>query len=265
MAPQLYGWQHILYLAITITLMTALWITIKKCARSERAVRIAVKLTALALLAMILWNRWSICYYRDGFAYFLPQSFCGFSSLALALSVLLLPKDSAVLHCVTYVSILGGTVTMFYPDFIGQNESFLYPMTISGMLHHTVAVFLGVSLIMTGYLVPRLKKWVYLPLGLCVHSLRNAAYNRARVFRRHAALHPSYRRNGFNLVFYRIPVLSAAFRLPVCMGKAEKTKPRARKSRVRNNVNEYLQVTRNNCAGHFIFCSNGLTFMEKLV
>lgn len=169
MAPQLYGWQHILYLAITITLMTALWITIKKCARSERAVRIAVKLTALVLLAMILWNRWSICYYRDGFAFFLPQSFCGFSSLALALSVLLLPKDSAVLHCVTYVSILGGTVTMFYPDFIGQNESFLYPMTISGMLHHTVAVFLGVSLIMTGYLVPRLKKWVYLPLGLCVY------------------------------------------------------------------------------------------------
>ena len=78
MAPQLYGWQHILYLAITITLMTALWITIKKCARSERAVRIAVKLTALVLLAMILWNRWSICYYRDGFAFFLPQSFCGY-------------------------------------------------------------------------------------------------------------------------------------------------------------------------------------------
>ena len=99
----------------------------------------------------------------------IPNSFCGLSSLLLSISVLVGKKDNWFFHFICYLGFIGGLITLIYPDFLGQNQSFLYPATISGLLHHTIMFYLVLIMIITKYFVPTLKKWYYLPLGLaCV-------------------------------------------------------------------------------------------------
>ncbi len=168
MPPQVYGWQHLVYLGIVIFLMILGIHLILKYVQKEKYVFV-VKITGLVLLAAILWNRISICLLRDGFKSFLPGTYCGASSFALSLAVIFLKKDHKALHCLAYVGLLGGLLTLFYPDFIAQDISFFYPMTISGLVHHTIMVFLIILMIFTGYLKPNLKKWYLLPLGLSIY------------------------------------------------------------------------------------------------
>jgi len=86
--------------------------------------------------------------------------------LVFSLSALIFKKNSNIFHCLVYCGLLGGTLTLAYPDFIGQSDSIWYPMTISGLVHHTVMLFLGILMIRTGYMKPELKKWYILPIGL---------------------------------------------------------------------------------------------------
>lgn len=43
----------------------------------------------------------------------------------------------------------------------------LYPATISGLLHHGIAFYLSVLMVVTGYVKPCLKKFYAFPVGLC--------------------------------------------------------------------------------------------------
>ena len=169
--PQIYGIEHILYLLVTISIMTALTILIDKKVHTTKQKEVTVKLIGVALLLAILWNRTSIAILRNGISSFLPGTFCGASSFALAIAVLICKKDSPVFHSVAYTGLLGSILTLVYPDFIGQDVSFFYPMTISGLVHHTVTFFLVLIMIRTGYLKPELKKWHLLPLGLSVYMV----------------------------------------------------------------------------------------------
>lgn len=164
--PAIYGLEHIIYLIIVITLMIIGIILIIKKAKTEKQVTLVIKLIALLLLSVILWNRISIAVGHDDIRLFLPDSFCGTSSLVLSLAVLFFKKNNVILHFVSYIGFVGGSITLFYPDFIGQADSIFYPMTISGLLHHTVMVFLVLAMVITKYLQPSLKKWKYVPIGL---------------------------------------------------------------------------------------------------
>ncbi len=163
--PQVYGWEHIIYLTIVIGIMITLFILIKKYVKEEKQVILSIKITGVALLIAIVWNRLSICLTRDHWN-FLPDSFCGTTSLALSLSAIFLKKDHKIFHCVAYLGLLGGSLTLIYPDFIGQADSIFYPMTISGLIHHTISVFIVILMLKTGFLKPQLRKWYLLPLGL---------------------------------------------------------------------------------------------------
>lgn len=167
--PQIYGIEHIIYLIITISMMVVATLLIKKYVHTEQQLTFVIKIIGGLLLVAILWNRWSVSYYRSGFNAFLPGSFCGASSLFFALSTLFLKKNQAPFHCLIYIGMLGGLITIVYPDFIGQADSVLYPPTISGLLHHTIMFYLAVLMIITGYVKPNLKKWHYLPLGLSLY------------------------------------------------------------------------------------------------
>lgn len=170
MAPKIYGIEHILYLIICITLMVLGFFLIKKYINTEKKLSWLIRFLGLGLFIAIIWNRTSINIGRESFfASFLPGSFCGATSLFLAIAAMSLKKNHAIFHCLVYVGLLGGLITIFYPDFIGQSDSFFYPMTISGLAHHTVMVFLTIVMIFTGYVKPDFKKWYYLFLGLAMY------------------------------------------------------------------------------------------------
>lgn len=189
MTPKIFGWEHIVILCISIALMIASIIIICKYVKNDKTKNLIVKIVAGVLLVTVIVNRISVClkYEPNEWARLIPNSFCGMSSFVVALAVLLGKKDNDVLHFVWFVALLGGTLTMFYPDFIGQSTSVFYIPTISGILHHTIAVYLVLLLLLFKYIVPTYKKWYttiigfafYITIGtfeLSVFGLEDAFY-----------------------------------------------------------------------------------------
>ena len=164
--PEIFGWQHIVYLVVAIIVGVAAIILIKRYCKSENALTAAVKYCSLFLFVCIVANRLFIAIERTDVIQFIPATFCGFASLAFALTGMFCRKDSPVLHWISYCGFLGGLLTMIYPDFIGQAATIFYPNTITGLLHHTVAFFLSVLMYVTGYVRPTMKRWSCLPVGL---------------------------------------------------------------------------------------------------
>lgn len=168
--PQVFGIEHIIYFAVTVSLSIAAWIIARKHTNSEKNGDILIKCAAAALLAAIIWNRLSICVVSGEFLRdLLPNTYCGASSLAFSIIALIGKRNCKALHCVAYVGAIGALLTIAYPDFIGQADSIFYCKTISGLAHHSLTLLLFGLMIATGYLKPTLKKWHILPIGLCVY------------------------------------------------------------------------------------------------
>lgn len=167
-APQIFGWQHLTFLAVMIVLGGVSIILIKKYCKTEKSLSIAIKIYSSILLFFIIFNRISVAV-RDGKAiHFIPETFCGITSMTFSISGLFVKKNSGILHLSVYCALLGGSLGMIYPNFMVARPSFFYPVTISGLMHHVLMFFLALTMIVTGYFRPSLKKWAWLPLGLCV-------------------------------------------------------------------------------------------------
>ncbi|MCD8040410.1 MAG: YwaF family protein [Clostridia bacterium] len=166
--PQVFGWQHLTYVAVFLVLAVASLYLIHRFCKSDFSKFIAIKVTAAILLVFIVWNRICIAISNDDWFYFIPNTFCGIASFAFAICALAFKKDNCTLHCMVYCGFIGGLITIIYPDFVSQNESFFYVNTISGLLHHSMALYLAVLMFMTKWITPSLKKWKYFPLGLCI-------------------------------------------------------------------------------------------------
>ncbi|NLW69940.1 MAG: YwaF family protein [Eubacteriaceae bacterium] len=167
--PRIFGVEHLIYLAFSLSLTAAGLIFIRKMQREGRDTLPIIRITGGVLFICISLNRIAICALRDGWSNLLPGSFCGASSLALSLLAVFGKRDNPALHCVAYTGLLGGLLTIAYPDFISQAPSIFYPMTITGLMHHSVMIYLVLAMLQTGFLKPSLKKWKYLPLGLCCY------------------------------------------------------------------------------------------------
>ena len=161
MNPKIFGWEHITYLVIFVTSTIIGAICSKKFAKNEKTQNIILKSLALALLITIITNRISIVFKTETpkWVELIPDSYCGMSSLVLALATLVGKKDNNVLHFVWFMALLGGIITMFYPDFIGQNESIFYIPTISGLLHHSIAIVVVIFLFLFKHIDVTYKKW----------------------------------------------------------------------------------------------------------
>ena len=161
MTPKLFGIEHILYIIITTVLASAALVLAKKFAKSERSQNAFLKLLALLLFAAILTNRLSQVFRYEEIRWYaiIPDSFCGMTSLVLSLAVLFGKKNNCVLHFVWLLGIFGGISTVFYATFVGQNPSFFYLPTISGLLHHSFSATLVVALLMFGQIDITYKKW----------------------------------------------------------------------------------------------------------
>ena len=165
MNPKVFGWQHLTFLAIFVVFMIVSLVLIKMFAKSEKSKLIVVKVVAVLLFAFILWNRISIVISENDWTRIVPDSFCGMGSLVLSLACLFGKRDNNVLHFVFYMAVVGGFLTLIYPDFVGQNPSFLYQNTISGLLHHGFSFYLCVLLLLVGWFTPNYKKWANVVIG----------------------------------------------------------------------------------------------------
>ena len=158
---KIFGWEHFVYLAVFIILATVGIICAKKFAKTEKSQNIIIKLMGVALFLSIFASRLSItlCTSKPQWHYMLPNQFCGMSSLVLSLAVIFGKKNNNVYHFVWFIALLGGVLTMVYPDFLPQNPSFFYPPTITGMLHHSLSIVMVVVLLIFNQIEISYKKW----------------------------------------------------------------------------------------------------------
>ena len=171
MAPQLFGIEHILYIVITTLIASAGLLLCKKYAATQRAQKIVLQVIAALLLVAILANRLSQVFRYGTVRWYciIPDSFCGMTSLVLALAVLFGRKDNCVLHFVWLLGLFGGISTVIYASFVDQNESFFYLPTISGLLHHSFSATLAVALLMLRQIRITYKKWHYTFFGFTAY------------------------------------------------------------------------------------------------
>ena len=171
-AATLYGWAHLTFLGVFIAAFAVSLVLIKLKVKSERTIDIIVKCLGGVLLALIIFNRIAIACHRESGWGLVPDSFCGVGSLALAITCLFFKRGALPYHVFVYCMFFGGMIAIFYPDFLGQEfhgkaTSFLYPATISGLMHHALAFYISVFLFVTGHFKPCVKKTYALPIALC--------------------------------------------------------------------------------------------------
>lgn len=161
MELKVFGGVHLLYLAITLTLTVVGLVCAKKFAKTEKSQNIILKCIAAALFIWILTNRLSqvFRYSNTRWDTIIPDSFCGMSSLVLSCAVLFGKKDNPVLHFVWFLSLIGAVITIFYPTFINQGPTVFYLPTISGLLHHSLAIVMVIALLMFKQINITYKKW----------------------------------------------------------------------------------------------------------
>ena len=161
MAPQLFGIEHILYIIITTVLAASGLLLAKKYAKTEKSQVIVLKILAALLFVAIMTNRLSQVFRYGTVRWYciIPDSFCGMTSLVLALAVLLGKKDNDVLHFVWLLGLFGGISTVIYATFLDQDISFFYIPTISGLLHHSLSATVVVALLMFNQIDITYKKW----------------------------------------------------------------------------------------------------------
>ena len=143
--PRVFGWQHLLYLVVVIAVGAAIFLLVrKKYAKNDRALSLIFRVCGVILLFFVTINRVSEIFRLHGWYYIFPNSFCGLGSFVLAFALIFGKKDNIVLHFIAYLTMFGGIVNLIYPYYVGQHRLFFYPSTISGLLHHTMCVFIFV-------------------------------------------------------------------------------------------------------------------------
>lgn len=176
MNPERYGWQHLTYITIVVVLSILLFVLGKIYAKSSKAKTIIVKSLAACLLVAIVTNRFSIVFKTNPaeWKWIIPDSLCGISSVAMSVTVLLGKRNNVCLHAVWLVALLCGSLVTVYPDFLGQNPSFMYLPTITGLLHHSLAAVVSISLFVFNYIELSYKKWQSVILGFMCYLAMGA-------------------------------------------------------------------------------------------
>ena len=164
-----FGIAHIIFLCISILLVSAGVVAVKFFCKTEKSLNIIIKIISIILLIVLIISRIGECWkYGWNLIYLLPTTISSFTALFLGIAGLFAKKDSAIFHCLVYVGFWGGLFSTIIPSYITQADSIFYLPTISSMIYHVVMIILSLIMLVTGYVKPSLKKWWYLPLGLSV-------------------------------------------------------------------------------------------------
>jgi hypothetical protein len=173
MYPGVYCTEHIIYLAVSAALIAAGLVLVRRFAGTERKTKAAVRISAAVLFCCIAVNRVSVTAGQIAEApelyswlNLLPYTFCGFASLFFSVAALIRPKDNPVYHFIVLTGLLGGTATLFYPDFL-YKQTFWDVRSFSGLLHHTLMIWLALLLLSSGFFRPAFRKSWIMPAGFC--------------------------------------------------------------------------------------------------
>ena len=161
MNPVLYGTEHIIYVILSIITGLAVCICAKIFAKTEKSKKIIIKGAGVLLFIIILTNRIALVFEgaTPNWLKLITDSVCSTSSYVLSLAIIFGKKNNNVLQFVWFISLAGGIITTFAPNFIGQNPSFLYPPTILGLMHHTWSAIVVILLFEFNYITLSYKKW----------------------------------------------------------------------------------------------------------
>lgn len=161
MEPQLFGIEHILYFIITAALCGMGLFFSHKYLKTEKSKTAILKIIAILLFVSVMTNRISQVFRYGSVRWYciVPDSFCAMTSLVLSLAVLFGKKDNVAYHFLWHLALFGGISTVIYPSFIGQDSSFFYIPTITGLLHHSFSATLAVALLMFKQVDITYKKW----------------------------------------------------------------------------------------------------------
>jgi hypothetical protein len=167
MAPELFGIEHIIYIIISTILGGISLFFAYKYIKNEKAQSLFLKVLAIALFISVMTNRVSQVFRYDTVRWYciIPDSFCAMTSLVLSLAVIFGKKDNNIYHFVWLLGLFGGVSTVIYATFVGQDSSFFYIPTITGLLHHSFSALLVVALLMFKQIDITYKKWYYTLFG----------------------------------------------------------------------------------------------------
>ena len=171
MYPQIFGKEHLIYLAISFLVASCAFFYSRKYVKTEQARDIMFKSAAAILFLIIFINRLVLVFVNDTVSWekLIPDSFCSASSYVLSLSLLFGKRNNIVLHFVWLIALVGGTIATFYPNFIADYPSFMHPSTLLGIMHHTWAAIIVVLMLMHGHLELTYKKWYCTPIGFSAY------------------------------------------------------------------------------------------------
>ena len=126
MPAEVFGIEHFLYIGITSAIAVAGLLCAKRYLKNERSQDIFLKCLGALLLVFIMMNRLSQVF-RYGMVRWeqiVPDSYCGMTSLVLALAVLFGKKDNVALHFTWILAIFGGISTVIYPSSLPFPDSY---------------------------------------------------------------------------------------------------------------------------------------------
>lgn len=168
MNPQVFGQEHLIYIAISIFVALMTCVLSKRYAKTEKAKNLVVRVAGGILFLIILTNRLALVFEYDepNWMKMITDSFCSTSSYILSISILVGRKNNNILHFVWLVALAGGAITTVYPNFIDQHPCFLYPPTILGMMHHTWSAIVVILMLLNGYFKLTYKKWYCTLIGM---------------------------------------------------------------------------------------------------
>ena len=167
MAPELFGIEHILYIVISAILGGLGLFFAYKYAKTEKSQALVLKIIAVLLFLSVMTNRVSQVFRYDTVRWYsiIPDSFCAMTSLVLSLAVIFGKRDNPVFHFTWHLGLFGGISTVIYASFVGQDSSFFYIPTITGLLHHSFSAILVLALLMFKQIDITYKKWHYTLFG----------------------------------------------------------------------------------------------------
>ncbi len=172
---KIFGIEHLIVLAVFIAIIVASVILSKKYLKTDKQRTIYLKVIAGLLFIAITANRIALSLLNDNtWAYLLPTSLCGLSSLLISLTVLFGKPNMKSYLCFWYMAFGGGLITMVYPDFFPQTTNFFQFNICTGYFHHAISVWLCITMLSFGWFKPDFKKCYYFPMMFCVYIVLGA-------------------------------------------------------------------------------------------
>lgn len=158
-----YEVPHIVIL-LSFAFVTAL-LLVFSCvfAKSDKSKTYIIKIVAGITLIAVILSRFIYNDFKPTLLDFLPNTFCSTMGFVMPIAVLLCKRDSKTLYYALFAAFMGGIITIFSGDDIGQLR---VGNTIISYLYHSLMATLPILCVALKYCKPTLEKVPRLVVGL---------------------------------------------------------------------------------------------------